>query len=112
MIPESDPCENAIDKPLMYKVGWGRNVDLCLSYSVAEGCRDTTWRYNHFHEDLKNSRSEKILETWLRKYIQINQSKRTIDGWDQNMQHLGKLIHLLVNFENYLLKMNTVECVQ
>ena len=46
-------------KPLLYKVGWGRDVILCLSYSVAEGCRDTTWRYNHFHSDLKEARESK-----------------------------------------------------
>ena len=74
----------------MYKVGWGRDVILCLSYSVAEGCRDTTWRYNHNHEDLKHARREKIMEPWLRSYININKSNRTIDGWDKQMQHAGK----------------------
>lgn len=81
-----DPCENVIDKPLMYKVGWGRGVVLCLSYSVAEGCRDTTWRYNHNHDDLKEARKEKLMETWLRYYMNIAKSNRTIAGWDQPMQ--------------------------
>jgi len=34
-----DPCEDAIDKPLMYKHGWKKNCHLVLSFSVAEGVR-------------------------------------------------------------------------
>ena len=30
------------------------------------------------------------MEPWLRSYININKSNRTIDGWDKQMQHAGK----------------------
>lgn len=82
----------------MYKVGWGRGVVLCLSYSVAEGCRDTTWRYNHNHDDLKEARKEKLMETWLRYYMNIAKSNRTIAGWDQPMQLSGIAVFLTMKF--------------
>lgn len=40
----TDPCENAIDQPLLYSCGW--NKDLYLVFAVSEPeVRDVTWRY-------------------------------------------------------------------
>lgn len=40
----ADPCENAIDNPLIYEVGWGKKMDLVVARGEFE-LRDVTWRY-------------------------------------------------------------------
>lgn len=40
----ADPCENAIDNPLIYEIGWGKKMDLVVARGEFE-LRDVTWRY-------------------------------------------------------------------
>ena len=82
-----DPCEDSIDQPLLYMLGWKKPVNLCLSVSIAEGVRDVTWRYNNQHEQLKKDRVQYLAEKWLLEFIKTNESKRTIAGWGKDVQH-------------------------
>ncbi|KAK6022327.1 transglutaminase-like protein [Ostertagia ostertagi] len=64
-----DPCENAIDKPLLYEKGWGKN----LSYVIAFGTDhvyDVTWRYvldPRKTLKLRNKVREPVLSNFLSK---------------------------------------------
>lgn len=82
-----DPCEDSIDQPLLYLHGWKREVNLCLSVSIAEGVRDVTWRYNNRHEALKVARRAILVESWLRELIHVSQPTNVIQGWERGQQH-------------------------
>ena len=82
-----DPCEDSIDQPLLYLHGWKKQVNLCLSVSIAEGVRDVTWRYNNLHQSLKEARREILVESWLRELIRVSVPTTVIQGWDRSMQH-------------------------
>ncbi|VDM71980.1 unnamed protein product, partial [Strongylus vulgaris] len=62
-----DPCENTIDRPLIYEKGWGKK----LSYVIAFGTDhvyDVTWRYTVDHKQtmkLRNQVREAVLSNFL-----------------------------------------------
>ena len=68
-------------------MSWKRQVNLCLSVSIAEGVRDVTWRYNNLHKSLKEARRAILVESWLRELIRVSVPTTVIQGWDRSMQH-------------------------
>lgn len=64
-----DPCENAIDSPLMYEHGWKKDISYVFAFS-RDDVQDVTWRYSSQHQRVIKSRtscSEKeLLDTILK----------------------------------------------
>ncbi len=77
-----DPCENAIDAPLLYEAGWGKKLNWVIAMSPREVV-DVTWRYTQNWEEVSQRRAE-VPEAWLAAYV------RTLDWqqWQHSLLHL------------------------
>ena len=62
-----DPCENAVDAPLLYEAGWGKKLNWVIAMSPREVV-DVTWRYTQQWEEVAQRRAE-VPENWLAAYI-------------------------------------------
>ncbi|KAL1394616.1 hypothetical protein pipiens_011831 [Culex pipiens pipiens] len=64
-----DPCENAIDSPLMYEHGWKKEISYVFAFSK-EDVTDVTWRYSNDHQKVLKSRrtcsERELLDTILK----------------------------------------------
>ena len=61
-----DPCENALDKPLIYEHGWNKKLSYIMGFSSYE-CIDVTWRYTTKTDEVLTRRNE-CDEQWLVSY--------------------------------------------
>jgi peptide-N4-(N-acetyl-beta-glucosaminyl)asparagine amidase len=65
----ADPCERALDNPLMYEKGWNKNLSHVLSFS-RHGVTDASPRYSRkFDEVLLRRSSEIVCESDARRVI-------------------------------------------
>lgn len=62
-----DPCENIIDLPLTYEVGWKKELSFIVAYSF-DSVKDVTWRYTNKISEVKDRRDQ-ALEQWLNNLI-------------------------------------------
>jgi hypothetical protein len=58
-----DPCENAVDQPLMYETGWGKKLSYVVACSPREVV-DVSKRYTCSWDDMATRRSD-CSEAWL-----------------------------------------------
>ncbi|KAM3928066.1 peptide-N(4)-(N-acetyl-beta-glucosaminyl)asparagine amidase [Leptodactylus fuscus] len=92
-----DPCENALDKPLLYEIGWGKKLSYIIAFSKDEVV-DVTWRYSCKHEEVISRRKD-VRESWLRETIAgLNKTRQQSLPEQRKKELLGRLIVEIVEF--------------
>lgn len=92
-----DPCENAVDSPLMYESGWGKKLNLIVAVNH-EMVVDVTRRYTRNWDQVEQRRTNDLGmdEQWLRDTVQkINtqlQSIAAVFGSPHDLQRIGKTL--------------------
>ena len=76
----ADPCENLLDKPLVYEHGWGKSLSYIIAFSAYE-CIDVTWRYTNKFKEVMRRRNE-CDEDWLVSFTN-RLSKMRQTGFDE-----------------------------
>ncbi|CAI2296400.1 unnamed protein product [Caenorhabditis sp. 36 PRJEB53466] len=72
-----DPCENTLDRPLLYTKGWKKRLTYCIAFGN-DHVADVTWRYVYDAKRTNELRTEvrqKVLENFLAKL-----NARQMDG--------------------------------
>lgn len=65
-----DPCEGLVDCPLVYEVGWGKELTFILAIAC-DDIQDVTWRYSCNHKSLSARRLPHLEKKYLSKILQI-----------------------------------------
>jgi len=70
-----DPCENLLDKPLVYERGWGKKLSLVVAANSHQVC-DVTMRYSRDDlEGFRNRRLRMFKDDWLSDLIKSFNNK-------------------------------------
>ena len=83
-----DPCENTMDKPLIYENGWGKKLIYIIAFSSYE-CIDVTWRYSNKFKEVIQRRNE-CDEDWLVDFTNRLSKSRQV-SFDEERKHKIKL---------------------
>ncbi|XP_014374255.1 peptide-N(4)-(N-acetyl-beta-glucosaminyl)asparagine amidase [Alligator sinensis] len=92
-----DPCENVCDKPLLYEIGWGKQLSYIIAFSKDEVV-DVTWRYSCKHEEVLARRihaDETALRETINKLTKLRQRSLS-ESKRKELQH--RIIVELVEF--------------
>ncbi|RNA40801.1 Peptide-N(4)-(N-acetyl-beta-glucosaminyl)asparagine amidase [Brachionus plicatilis] len=91
----ADPCENTLDKPLVYEHGWNKQLTYIIAFSRYE-CLDVTWRYSAKHQEVLKRRNE-CDEMWLVNYTNEMTKKRIhlVNRKEREMRLVAELVEFL-----------------
>lgn len=93
----ADPCENALDKPLLYEHGWNKKLSYVFAFSRNE-CVDVTWRYTNKQDEVMTRRNE-CNEQWLAAFAGELSRKRQASLSESERKHLQhRLVTEIVEF--------------
>lgn len=70
-----DPCENVMDRPLLYEKGWKKKLTYVIAYSRDE-IQDVTWRYTREQEAILKRRNKSTEEALLSFMFQLNEKRQ------------------------------------
>lgn len=83
-----DPCDNIINKPLIYEKGWNKQLSYIIAYSKDE-VQDVTWRYTQNQEAVMNRRTI-CSEQSLMKVISLLNTERQISFSKVRVEYINK----------------------
>lgn len=91
----ADPCENALDKPLIYEHGWNKKLSYIIAFSRYE-CLDVTWRYSVNHKQVLKRRNE-CDEMWLVHYTNELTKKRIhlVNKTERELRLVAEIVEFL-----------------
>ncbi|XP_050635417.1 peptide-N(4)-(N-acetyl-beta-glucosaminyl)asparagine amidase isoform X2 [Macaca thibetana thibetana] len=91
-----DACEDVCDKPLLYEIGWGKQLSYVIAFSKDEVV-DVTWRYSCKHEEVI-ARRTKVKEALLRETINgLNKQRKETSFIPSENEKISKQLHLCYN---------------
>ncbi|CAA9998907.1 unnamed protein product [Nesidiocoris tenuis] len=94
-----DSCEAAVDQPLLYEKGWGKELSYVIGVGV-DDVQDVSWRYSADHASLRNRRDPRSEKSLVDLLVATRNSllARLAPEVRQNVMHsvLAELVELLV----------------
>lgn len=97
-----DPCEDIIDRPLMYEKGWKKQLSYIIAYSKDE-VQDVTWRYTRDQVGVMKRRKLCSEETLLHFIESLNKQRQLSNNYSaarrqyvikRRLMELVELIHI------------------
>lgn len=92
-----DPCEAALDTPLMYEKGWGKKLSYVIAFSLEE-VQDVTWRYSSQHQEICSRRKTISEQELIDKILSLTRKRLSSLPPERTQFLLRRRVEELVEF--------------